>query len=59
MWEYMRLTQCCQTPEEIIEKLNKLGAEGWEVIDYQEKNTRLSDKKKDSSYFILLKRKKN
>lgn len=58
MWEYKRLTFCCRTPDEIIQILNELGKEGWEVIQYVEEGTAFACKKKDTSYFMFLKRMK-
>lgn len=46
----------CKPTQEVIDELNTFGKEGWEVIQYVENNTRLGDKLKDASYFILLKR---
>jgi len=58
MWEYKRFTPCCIKPSEVIEELNKLGEDNWEVIYYVEKNTALINKVSDASYIIILKRKK-
>lgn len=57
MWEYMRITRCCIEPEEMLEQLNQWGKQDWEVIQYEEKNTAIGHKKKDTHYFVLLKRK--
>lgn len=59
MWEYKRLVTCCQTPDKIIQMLNELGKEGWEVIQYVEENTATGHKDSDANYFILLKRQIN
>ena len=52
----MRITRCCQKPEEIIKQLNDWGKEGWEVVQYDEKNTAIGHKTKDAHYFILFKK---
>lgn len=44
-------------PEDFIDILNKLGNEGWEVIQYEEHNTAIGQKKNDAQYFAFLKKK--
>ena len=55
-WEYNRLKLTSKPPKEVFELLNKMGDEGWEVIQYIENNTELGHKKCDSSYLIVSKR---
>lgn len=57
MWEYMRIKRQCMPPEDFIDILNKLGNEGWEVIQYEEHNTAIGQKKNDAQYFAFLKKK--
>jgi hypothetical protein len=44
-------------PEKFINILNKLGNNGWEVIQYEEHNTAMGCKEKDTHYFAFLKKK--
>lgn len=44
-------------PEDFINILNKLGNDGWEVIQYEEHNTAIDQKKNDALYFAFLKKK--
>lgn len=37
MWEYNRFELKHKTINELIEKLNKLGVDNWEVVYYEEK----------------------
>ena len=55
MWEYKRIKQTGQTPDEVFEILSALGKEGWEIIQYEEHNVTFS-RNKDASYLIILKR---
>jgi len=56
MWEYKRIKQSGQIPEEFFEILNALGKEGWEVIQYEEHGVTFS-RNRDSSFLAVLKRK--
>jgi hypothetical protein len=56
MWEYMRIVRNCLKPEEMVEQLNHWGRKGWEVIKYEEKKTAPGNKKHESWYFALLKK---
>ena len=55
MWEYKRIKRTGNEPEEIIQMLNELGQEGWEVIQYEEEGVTFS-RNKNASYLIILKR---
>ncbi len=55
MWEYKRVKQTGKTPEEIIQILNELGQERWEVIQYEEEGITFT-RNRDSSFLAILKR---
>jgi len=55
MWEYKRLRITGQSPDTVFQTLNELGAEKWQVIQYEEEGVTFS-KHKDASYLIILKR---
>jgi hypothetical protein len=54
-WEYKRIKQSGYTQEEIIDLLNELGKQGWELIQYEEQGIYFS-RNKDSYFLAILKR---
>lgn len=56
MWEYKRINLYSKTPDEVMQIINELGEEGWEIIHYDEKGADSITEIKEASYFIIMKR---
>ena len=55
MWEHKRIKINGQSPDQVFQTLNELGAEDWQIIQYVEEGVTFS-KNKDATYLIILKR---
>lgn len=56
MWEYNRVVIQFKTVQELLNKLNILGADNWEIISYEETKSKKFDKKTET--IILMKKQK-
>lgn len=57
MWKYERKVIKFELVRELLDKLNELGADGWEVINYEEKKpSKFGD---NYETIVLLKKKKS
>ena len=57
MWEYDRLKIVFEKVQELLDKLNTLGADGWEIIYYEEKKPAKVGDKYES--IVLFKKEKS
>lgn len=55
MWEFKRLKFTGQSPDQVFQTLNELGAESWQIIQYEENGVAFTHTG-DSTYLIILKR---
>ena len=56
MWEYDRKVIEFKTVKELLDELNTLGANGWEIINYEETKPKKFGEKREC--FILVKKMK-
>jgi len=57
MWEYDRKIIEFRTVKELLDELNTLGANGWEIINYEETKPKKFGEKRES--IVLIKKEKS
>ena len=57
MWEYDRKIIEFRTVKELLDELNILGANGWEIINYEETKPKKFGEKRES--IVLIKKEKS